>query len=120
MTDTLDITKPVQTRSGGKARIVATDLTGPYPILAVLTDGNGSVRSETYQANGWEYASREGEDDLVNTPETRERFLNLGQAYGAAKFAASEYPEFGVLRLVTEAGTDKIIATEILPATSAA
>lgn len=35
----LDLTKPVQTRSGRAARIVATDMKGPCPIVAIVSDG---------------------------------------------------------------------------------
>lgn len=72
-----DPTKPVQTRDGLPARILAADLKGRYPIVAVI--GEGSNESVYCFAASGEYpGSQLGYKDLVNIPEKRiyERWVN--------------------------------------------
>ena len=76
-----DPTKPVQTRDGRKARIIATDASDPhFPIVALLTQKAGGERPERYTFAGRYYF---GDDilrptDLVNVPpEKYVRWLNL-------------------------------------------
>jgi hypothetical protein len=84
-----DPTKPVQTRDGKPARILATDLAGnagSRPIAAAIM--------ENYQSDDWEVVRRYtsegvspyGGNDLINIPEERELdvWLNVypdGQPY---------------------------------------
>ena len=81
-----DPSKPVQTRGGRPARILATDLAGIFPIAAAVM--------HNYQSDEWEQVRRfsaygkadVGEGDLINIPEERELnvWLNVypdGQPY---------------------------------------
>ena len=77
MNKTFDPAKPVQTRGGNKARILATDLTPPYSIAAAVTvDGADVIRRYTAHGSLLRNApSRHG--DLVNVPERTECFANI-------------------------------------------
>lgn len=80
MTDkTFDPTKPVQTRDGRKARILATDLSGSYSIAAVITEDNGEIFLERFASDGRELFAEETPLDLVNVPERTERFFAISE-----------------------------------------
>lgn len=51
MESKLDLTKPVQTRRGGKVTIFATDLESTYPVLGV-EEIDGSKRAMTWTLCG--------------------------------------------------------------------
>lgn len=71
-----DSSKPVQTRNGKKARIIATDCkNGNNPILALIEDVDGIERPLFYRETGILYSNSENKLDLVNVPETRVRWL---------------------------------------------
>jgi len=75
-----DPTKPVQTRSGRKTRIICTNKEGnDYPIVALITSDSGAEQMESFTANGRQYVNRDSLIDLVNIPEkhTVTRFINL-------------------------------------------
>lgn len=124
MTATFDPTKPVQTRDGRKARIVAilANPTASYPIICVITEKDGSEEMESFTLNGRASMHRsETHEDLINVPETVTRYLNLGNAYcggeTAFKAAQKRSPYFKVLELVTNG--DKVVSTKIHPAAEA-
>lgn len=67
----LDLTKPVRTKGGNKVRILATDVSGKYPIVAVVEngdpDGIGDPETvETYMRNGQYSDAGESTLDLEN------------------------------------------------------
>lgn len=68
-TNTFDPTKPVRTRGGQPARIVATDAKNQTgrPILALITDGEGNEGSACYHPNGRFNEGYATDADLVNT-----------------------------------------------------
>lgn len=74
---TIDLTKPVKTRDGRTARIVSTNLCGPYPIAAVVERGDGETliicTSEGKIADG----DGESSLDLMNVPEKHEAWINI-------------------------------------------
>jgi len=76
-----DPTKPVQTRDGRKARIVAQGLKSHYSIIAVITEPDGGEHATTHTAEGVyrSGSSVPGLNDLVNVPEKRriKGFLNV-------------------------------------------
>lgn len=81
-----DLTQPVQTRDGRKARIVSTALSNDsYPVGAVIIDEDGSETFETFTAGG-RYAATSFNDprpqDLVNIPVERTVFAGLFGAPG--------------------------------------
>lgn len=81
MTKPFDPAKPVQTRKGWPARIVATDIKGkdPYPILALVTHPEGYEEIETYTTNGCYNAKNFDQNimDLVNVPERETVWVNV-------------------------------------------
>lgn len=74
---TFDPTKPVMTRDGRKARILAADVLGEDPIVAAieLTSDKEIVRE--FGPSGRYAESKESPLDLVNIPERKERFMNI-------------------------------------------
>lgn len=76
-----DPTKPVQTKSGKPARILATDRkNSKYPIIALVTYPAGGEEVESFRPNGIFYGDASpSERDLVNVPEKRtyERWVNV-------------------------------------------
>ena len=81
-----DPTKPVQTRSGKKARIICTDRRGhnERPIIA-LVDHGGNETVLSYYPDG----TLEGDDnDLVNIPETVTVWITVHRIEGGFNFIA--------------------------------
>lgn len=66
-----DPTKPVQTRDGRAARIICTDRkVDGYPILALVTQGNGSEDVLSYRTDGGFFGSKGSHPvDLINIPQ---------------------------------------------------
>lgn len=64
----LDLSKPIQTRSGRKVRILATDLKSDYPIAFSVTNAVGEELVTTCRPDGSTHGWGEHEDDLVNVP----------------------------------------------------
>lgn len=64
-----DLTKPVQTRDGRKARVICTDRVGEFPVVALVA----SKEEESiyaYTAEGRYYADvQESPSDLFNIPD---------------------------------------------------
>lgn len=77
----LDLTKPVQTRDGRKARIICTDAKHIKPVIALVTEPNTFECVALYGADGNFFADKtlESRNDLVNVPETNklEGWLNV-------------------------------------------
>ena len=85
-----DPNKPVRTRDGRSARILATDLkNSSYPIAAAIDrvrTGDECVAS--YTSDGRYFEGRECASDLVNVPERHSLWFNEyahrgGSVYGA-------------------------------------
>lgn len=72
----LDVTKPVQTSGGRKARIVCTDrrMRSGMPVMALITDDEGDELICVYALDGKRnlFAS----EDLINVPEQRRIWIN--------------------------------------------
>ena len=70
----LDINKPVQTRGGKPARIIATDVKSPYPIVALvkvcINNNEEFENNVSYTKDGKCFASQaeESPNDLINIP----------------------------------------------------
>lgn len=79
----IDFKKPVQTRAGRKARILATDILGEYPIVAVYREGSGDEHVIRYLPDGRYSKSMTSPYDLVNAPEKRifEAWVNIYSGY---------------------------------------
>lgn len=75
---TFDPNKPVQTRDGRKVRIICTDKRGLYPIVALISDGDGESCG-THTGDGKFSINREGDDprDLINVPECKTLWANV-------------------------------------------
>lgn len=77
---TIDWTKPLQTRDGRKARVVATDIATKheYTHAALIMDKNGEEILETYTKDGFCWVDRKTRDkDLVNIFEEQSRWMNV-------------------------------------------
>lgn len=74
-----DPTKPVQTRNGRKARIIATDRSSPdFPIVALVEDECGGEQIVGFTSTGkWCKVDQDGPADLINIPEETSRWLNV-------------------------------------------
>jgi hypothetical protein len=66
-----DPKKPVQTRDGRSARIIATDVKGECPIIALVALSNGAEAPYSYYADGSVRQLALHPRDLVNVPEKR-------------------------------------------------
>ena len=76
----LDLTKPVQTRDGRAARIIATDRESAYYPVVALVERKGISQKETLATltiDGREVKGVSGPNDLINIPEKHVRWVNL-------------------------------------------
>ena len=64
-----DPTKPVRTRDGRQARILATDLDSHRPIVAAVRSFGGGETLHEYLSNGRNYDYNDKPLDIVNIPE---------------------------------------------------
>ncbi len=65
----LDLTKPVQTRSGHKVRILATDVNDTQPVVGIVTYEDRSESVECWGCDGRFVSGGDSTDlDLVNVP----------------------------------------------------
>lgn len=76
MTKPFDPTKPVQTRDGRAARILATDFKGNYPIIAAISQENREY-IDLYETSGKVSFFDGGGSDLVNIPEVTHKYINV-------------------------------------------
>ncbi len=76
-TKKFDPKKPVQTRDGKPVRIVCTDASGPYPIVAIIEEQRGDAYR--YTAEGDLHLGHETGLDLLNVPEkfSRKVWVNV-------------------------------------------
>ena len=92
-----DPTKPVQTRDGRKARILATDLiVTSYTLVGAIICSDGEERIYTFLPNGRTNNVDESRTDLINIPEKTVRFVNTypDQGYESLEVAkANSTPE---------------------------
>ena len=90
---TFDPTKPVQTREGWKARILATDINdyGGETIAAAITHpGDGAELLRSYYPNGQYYDGDPSGLDLINVPEKHVRWVNFNPAGLASDYLTRE------------------------------
>lgn len=84
----IDWTKPIQTRCGYPARVLATDLKGTnYPVVVVITHPTGSESSDCYMQSGrcYEDGGDGSDDDIVNVDDTeRSARLDNNAVYALA------------------------------------
>ena len=65
----LDLTKPVQTRDGRKARIVCANARSVYPIIALVSREDDSEELISFYADGHILSTLENvQGDLINVP----------------------------------------------------
>lgn len=80
MSKPFDPSKPVQTRDGRKARIIAADIFGrPHALVALVNNGK-MEETLTYFTDGRYYSSEDSPLDLVNIPEKVERWINVNRS----------------------------------------
>lgn len=76
MTKPFDVTKPVQTRDGRKARIICTDHTGDTPIITLVTNSQ-DVELVYYHNLDGICLYNSSRLNLINIPERRSIFRNI-------------------------------------------
>lgn len=106
-----DLTKPVQTKSGDKVRVLCTDRSGPRPVIVLKTLPGGWETVQSYFADG-RYATAKDVEDLVNVPE--KRWVNVWRdGCGRVKLGTPHECELAAVRLRPEEGFIKTIEIEI-------
>lgn len=99
---TFNPNKPVQTRDGREARIIASDVQAEYPIIAAIKNVDGSEFIETYKVDGASpyascYTYCEDVVDLVNVPEKKfARVLTTPR--GALRVSGRTFPTLAQAR----------------------
>ncbi len=73
----LDLTKPVQTRSGKPARILCIDAKGAFPVIALVDDGPAELPMLLNCDGRYHPAADNNPNDLINLPERRTVWLNV-------------------------------------------
>lgn len=122
-TPAFDPTKPVQTRDGYPARIIATDAARYDGKTIVALKKVGSNEQAIFRfADGRQSRSRETCQDLINVPETKTVFVSLGDGFNVdanrdeAKcrdLAKDQDPYgFGVVKVVKQGG--KLVSAELV------
>lgn len=105
-----DPTKPVRTREGDKARIIATDRIGKSPIVAfVMGPEDEEEELYTYHEDGSFFRNEESGLDLVNVPEQIELFYSVS---GLGYVGGGAPPHRADLKITFEDG--KPVAAELL------
>lgn len=75
---TLDLTKPVQTRDGRKARIICTDaLSATYPVVALVMSKDGFEYTSAYTLEGEYHPPNVCDEDIFNIPVEVVTFKNV-------------------------------------------
>ena len=72
-----DPTKPVQERSGKRARIIETSARGEKPIVALVVGRDGAEFVRRVYANGRLIETAEHPCDIVNIPVKRSGWVNV-------------------------------------------
>jgi hypothetical protein len=105
-----DPTKPVQTREGQPARIVASDMKNDvYPIVAIVTMLDGEECVSTHTSEGkFEATCGISMGDLVNIPERRKVWLDIW-----ADGFASGFPTEELARQYASRTSGRIIAVAV-------
>lgn len=114
----IDLTKPVRTRDGRKARVVATDMNGSEgdTVLALITEPDGNEYAYEFKADGSYYCPADpSHNDLVQAPEQRRRYFNAADAYSEACHAAAKNTrdKWDVFEVIEENG--EIVSTRRIP-----
>lgn len=73
----VDLTKPVQTKGGRRARVICTDAANSsYPVLVLIADDFGHEDVVRYDSAGY-HAGGAGAWDLINVPAEQVRYINV-------------------------------------------
>lgn len=118
---TFDPAKPVQTRDGRKARILATDLAGRYPIAAAIAARRGTYALPTelverYHADGKMGACGPTSADLVNVPVETVEYRNVypgGMAGSADDYVSVPYDTAGSAKAARSRLAPEVFTIEI-------
>jgi hypothetical protein len=97
---TIDLTKPVQTRKGHKARIICTDRKhSHFPVIALVQISDDEA-TETYTIDGKWNIDGACDSDLINVPEEVVTFRNV-----YTNGAGFEYDTFEKALLIDKQGS---------------
>ena len=105
-----DPKKPVALRDGTAARIVTTIKATTFPLLAIVTNEDGSEYAETYTMEGKVAECGGANDrDLVNVPEKATFFLNFSRTGSVYKHFSKE----AAIEAASEVGRYAAIGIEV-------
>ena len=65
----IDLTKPLRTKTGCTAEVVASDLSGVYSLAVVVTNAGGSKIIRQYTETGRLVSANTSSEDLENVPD---------------------------------------------------
>lgn len=85
----VDWTKPVQTKSGCKVRVLTTEMNAGLPVVGIVTCRDGSESVETWSLEGsFMDTVRTHHYDVVNVPEKRrlKGFVNVYTTFHSSIF----------------------------------
>lgn len=82
-----DPSRKIVTRRGFSVRIICTDAKNDRPIVALVSDKDGTEFSYDYYENGKYYHDSETSDDLFFAPENKECWANLYCAQSGIVFS---------------------------------
>ena len=90
----IDLTKPLRTKSGCKAEVVATDLEGLYPLAVVVTNTKGNKIIRQYTETGRIVNNNTSSEDLENIPDEvwipDFEWDGLSRLYGRPSFSSEK------------------------------
>lgn len=111
-----DPKKAVQLRNGQKARILATDLKGQYPIVTAVEGDTLNTSGEVilcHAANGRIWAAVEHPDDfdLVNVPVKVTKWVNIYSLLPDDRFSGTGLYETKEEAVAAASGDKALVAT---------
>ena len=102
----LDLTKPLQTRSGDHAELVYNGLSEPFPLAVVVHRNDGTRIMRTYRLDGVYYPDENSPSNLMNVPVRGECWANIYPAGTPAAHSTREQAD-------KHAGHDRIACVRV-------
>ncbi|MDE2105110.1 MAG: hypothetical protein KGL39_48170 [Patescibacteria group bacterium] len=108
---TLDLTKPMQTRDGRKARLLASDLKSQFQLVFVITDKDGNEHVGERYADGRYSSGYDRPHDIINVPEPPKVHVEYRNCYQRGVLNYYGYPSR--VEADKEAGPNRIACIRI-------
>lgn len=117
----LDLSRPVQTRDGRPARIIANDVKGDTEnkVIALVDMGDEEILAIRLANGKLLMDDQESPDDLINVPQQRTWYVNLGHSYSSPKYAREDNPDWPVAAVTVEydgnlQGATRVVSAELV------